>query len=929
MLGWFRRVFALLLFGAPATGAAQSDSLLPVDPSVTIGRLSNGLRYYIRENRRPLNRAELRLVVNAGSVQEEEDQRGLAHFVEHMAFNGTRNFAKQELVNYIESIGMRFGPDLNAYTSFDETVYQLQVPTDQPEILARAFQILQDWAQGITFDTTEIRKERGVVLEEWRLGRGAGQRMLDKHLPVLFGGSRYAERLPIGTPDCIQQCPPEALRRFYRTWYRPSLMAVVAVGDFDKSAIERIIRDRFGVLPPPANGDAREEPRVPPRRQPAVSIASDPEATGTSLSVYLVREPGSKGTITEWRGGLLEDLAAGMLNERLWELTQKPDPPFIRAGAGQSSLVRGADAFTFGAVVADSGVQRGLEAILTEIERAGRHGFTDPELERIRSDYLRALEQAHAEREKTESESFAGDYVDHFLTGDGIPGVSYEFQRAQEELPRVTRAEVDSIARRWLEGGAPVILVNTPEKNRAAVPGSDRLLGLFAEVKRRPVSPWVEAVADGDLVAAPPAPGRIVAETRDSVLQTTEWKLNNGATVVLRPTDFKADEILFQASSPGGVSLAADSLLQSARFAAQLVNVSGVGEWSAVDLQKKLAGKAVSLAPYLGLYEHGLSGQTSPRDAEILFQLVWLHFTAPRLDSGAVSAFLGNVRAALANRSASPDAAFQDTLSVTLAQHHPWSRPISSEVVGEINPPAGIDFYRSRFRSAAGFTFVLVGNLNPDSLRPLVEQYLAALPGNGQPARARDPGIRPPDQVVERTLHKGIEPKSQTALVFTGPTEVSLRERWILNALGEVLDIRLREELREELGGTYGVSISPGLARTPREQYTVSIRFGSDPGLADSLVKAIFQEIDSLQRNGPRPGDLAKVKETFTRSRETALRQNGWWLSQLMQQAREGDPAAAPLEPLLEVVTVESLREAARKYLDRSRYVRVTLLPQP
>jgi zinc protease len=918
---------ALLLLAASLPATAQSDSLLPVDSAVTAGRLSNGLRYYIRVNRRPANRAELRLVVNAGSVLEDDDQRGLAHFVEHMAFNGTTHFAKQELVDYIESIGMRFGADLNASTSFDETVYQLQVPTDSAGILARAFQILEDWAHGVTFDTAEIRKERGVVLEEWRSGRGAGQRMLDRHLPVLFQDSRYADRLPIGTPECIRTCPAEAIRRFYQTWYRPDLMAVVAVGDFDPARIEHLIRERFGAIPPAVRAPARPLVGVPMRREAAVSIAADPEATSTSLSVYLIRPARPGGTVAGWRDNLLESLAGEMLNERLWELTQKPDPPFIRAGAGQSELVRSAEAFSFGAMVSDTGVRRGLEAILTELERAGRHGFTEAELDRARRDVLRGLEQAYAERDQTESESLAGELVGHFLSGNGIPGIGYEYAQARELLPRLTVADLDSVARRWLLGGAPVILVNTPEKNRAAIPSPGEIMGLFAAVKRNPIAPYAETVADGALVPEPPVAGRIVAERKDSSTGAIEWTLANGATVILKPTDFKADELLFQAASPGGLSLAPDSLLNTARFAAQVVNLSGIGAVSAVDLQKKLAGKAVSLSPYIGSYEQGLGGQASPRDAETLFQLAYLYFTAPRLDQAAVTAFMGNLRAALANRSASPEAAFQDTLSVTLSRHHPWSRPLSAAVVDEIRPSAALDFYRQRFASANGFTFVLVGTFSPDSIRPLVERYLASLPGGGPPGRSADPGIRPPEGVVERTVRKGLEPKSQTALVFTGPAEVSLRERWILNALAEVLEIRLREELREELGGTYSVSVGPSLSRTPRPQYAVSIRFGSDPALADSLVRVIFSEIEALQGNGPRAGDLAKVRESLVRSRETALRENGWWLSQLLQAAREGDPAAPPIEPYLAAITTDSVREAARKYLDRSRYVRVTLLP--
>jgi zinc protease len=914
------------LAAAPAVAQPPSDSLLPTDPAVTIDSLPNGLRYYIRVNRRPEHRAELRLVVNAGSILEDPDQRGLAHFVEHMAFNGTAHFAKQELVDYIESIGMRFGADLNAGTAFDETVYQLQVPTDSAPIVRKAFQILEDWAHAVSFDTAEIRKERGVVLEEWRLGRGAEQRMLDQELPVIFRGSRYAERLPIGTPECIRQCPPEAIRRFYATWYRPDLMAVIAVGDFDPKVIEALIRERFGSLKAAGVPRPRELITVPPRSTPEVFVASDPEATSTSVSVFLLQPSAQRGTASAWRAELLEQLAAGILNERLYELTRKANPPFMGAGAGRGELVRTTEAFSFGAAVPDSGVRRGLEAVLTELERAGRHGFTTAEFDRARRELLRALEQAFTEREKTESGALTGQYVQHFLTGAAIPGIAFDYARAQAVLPSVTLADLNALSKQWL-AGAPVILVNTPEKNRTAVPSPETLLGLFAAVKRAQIAPYVETVSEAALVPGTLPPAAITSERRDSALGTREWGFANGLRVILKPTDFKADELLLQAWSPGGFSLAPDSLLTSARFASQLISVSGVGAFSAVELQKKLAGRAVNLSPYIGSYEQGMAGQASPKDVETLLQLAYLYFTAPRLDSAAIGAWLGNFRAALANRSASPQAAFQDTLTVTLMQHHPWSRPLSSASVDEVRPPAAFDFYRQRF-TGSGFTVFLVGTFDPDSVRPLVQRYLGNLAGPKAADRPADPGIRPPAGVVERTVRKGIEPKSQTSLVFTGGTRLSRLEQSVLSAMASVLELRLREELREELGGTYSVGVSVSASRVPRDEYRVSISFGSDPARTEALVRAVFAQIDTLQARGPRPADLAKVKETLIRSRETNLRENSWWLGQLLQSVRDGDPPAPPLEPVLAALTVDSLRAAARSYLDRARFVRVTLLPE-
>lgn len=924
------RLCVLAFLAAPLAAQAPGDSLLPLDPAVKVGRLPNGIRYYIRVNRRPEKRAELRLVVNAGSTQEDADQRGLAHFVEHMAFNGTTRFKKQELVDYIESIGMRFGADLNAYTSFDETVYQLLVPTDSAHILSRGFDILEDWARGVTLDTTEIRKERGVVKEEWRLGRGAGQRMFDQQLPVLFQGSLYAERLPIGTPECIDRCPPPAVRRFYADWYRPDLMAVVAVGDFDAGRIEALIRERFSVIPPATGPRVRTQATIPPRREPAVSIATDPEATSTSVSVYVQTPIGARGTVSAWREEMVEGIASGILNERLYELTQKPNPPFIGAGAGRTELVRSAEAFSFGAGVPDSGVRRGLEAVLTELERAGRHGFTQAELDRTRADYLRSLEQAYAERDKSESGGFAGQYVDHFLSGRAVPGISHDFSRAKIVLPSITVPDLNAVAKGWLSAGAPVILVNAPEKNKALIPTPAELLGLFAAVKRSPIAAYVETVSAEALVSATLEPVAITATRRDTALGTTEWTLANGVRVVLKPTDFKADELLFQAMSPGGLSLVPDSLRVSAQFAGQVVSRSGIGSFPAVELQKKLAGKAASVSPFIGSYEQGLSGSASPKDAETMFQLAYLYFTAPRLDTTAVDAFLGNAKASLANRSASPAVAFQDTLTVTLAQHHPWARPLSVAMVNEIRPSASLEYYRARFANAAGFTFFLVGSFDLDSIRPLVQRYLGNLPTRGGIDRASDRGISRPTGVVERTVRKGIEAKAQTALVFSGPAEATREQRFALNALGEILDIRLREELREELGATYGVNVSASATRIPKPEYTVYISYGSAPDQTDALVREIFAQIDTLKASGPRATDLAKYKETSIRSRETDLRQNGWWLSLLTGARREGeDPATRfALEPQLARLTPEVIRDAARTYLNTGRYVRVTLLPE-
>ena len=917
---------ALLQTAAPKPGRRP----LPLDPAVVTGKLPNGLTYYIRPNARPARRAELRLVVNAGSILEDEDQRGLAHFVEHMAFNGTVHFKKQALVDYIEAIGMRFGADLNASTSFDETIYQLQVPTDTLRLLDTGLQILEDWARGVSFDTTEIRKERGVVIEEWRLGQGAGNRMFKTQLPVLFRGSRYSERLPIGTKEGLETFSPKALTRFYRDWYRPDLMAVVAVGDFDVAMMTRMIRTRFGRIPALPARRPRPAYAVPVRDSTAVAIATDPEATSTSFSVYYIKPGRVDPSAAAYRRSLIGELYAQMLNQRLSELTQKPNPPFVGAGGGEGRLVRGNRSFSLGAGVADTGLERGISAVMTEVQRIERHGFTTTELARTRKELLRNYEQAFAERDKTESGSLVEEYVQHFLTGEPAPGIAAEFDRVKTVLPDIRLEDVNAAAQSWLGLRDRVLLVNAPRKPTVTVPESARLLAIFDQVKHADVAAYHDEVSDAPLIPASLTRSPVVSETRDSVLGVTRWTLANGIRVVVRPTDFKADEVLLSAFSPGGTSVEPDSLYLAAAFATQLTGLGGIGAFNAVELQKKLAGKAVFISPFIGTYQEGFRGQASPKDLETLFQLLYLQFTSPRADPEAFQAFKSNARAALANRSANPATAFRDTLAVTLSQHHPRTRPISAAIVDSFDLDRSLGIYRERFADAGDFTFIIVGTVSLDSVKPLVERYLGNLPRTGRTETWRDVKIETPAGVVERDVRKGLEPKSQTELVFSGSIADERTERFVLRSLADVLEIKLREQLREELGGTYGVSVSGSASRVPRNEYSVTIDFGSAPDRAAELARMVFIEIDSLQRFGPAEKELAKIRESTIRSHETDLRENGYWLGQLSAFEQFGGEAKAFLriDDLLSALTVDRIKTAAVRYLDSRRFVRVTLFPE-
>lgn len=921
---------ALFLLLAIAPAAAQQSARLPSDSAVTIGTLPNGLRYFIRENRKPEARAELRLVVNAGSVLEDEDQRGLAHFVEHMAFNGTKNFEKQEIVDYLESIGMKFGADLNAYTSFDETVYMLTVPTDTGSFLEKGFQILEDWAHNITFDSLEIEKERGVVIEEWRLGLGAQARMRDQYFPVLFHQSRYAQRLPIGQHTTLQTAPRSTMVRFYHEWYRPDLMAVVAVGDFDRARVEALIKQHFGGIP--AAKQSRERPSfpVPDHAEPLVSIATDPEATGTSVEIYHKLPSRGQATEAEFRAGLVDYLYGAMLNFRLAELTQQAAPPFINAGGGRGGMIRTKDVFSIGASVPETGIMPGLEALLTESERVERHGFADSELEREKTSLLRYYELAFAERDKTESSSYASEYVRSFLQAEPAPGIEAEYELMKRLLPGIVRAEVEAAGRAWQSDSNTVIVIQAPEKQGVVTPTPAQVLALVDSVRKRDIPAYVDRIVDGPLVENPPRAGSVVSEKVHAEVGVAEWKLSNGARVLLKPTTFKADEVMFAAHSPGGHSLASDSEHTSAIFASTLVSLAGIGRFDSIELSKALTGRMADVNPYIAEQREGLSGQASVRDVTTMFELIHLYFTAPRRDTVAFQSYLNRLRATVANRDASPTTAYYDTLSATLSQYHPRDRPLTNELISEVQLDEALRFYQQRFADASDFTFVFVGNFTLDSIRPLIAEYIASLPSLERKEKGRDVGIRPPTGVVEKTVRRGTEPKSQTQIVFTGDFDYTRVNRQALNALREVLDMRLREVLREDLGGTYGVSVNLSMQKEPWSSYAVHIGFSAAPERLDSLTEQVFATIESLKANGVSAADIAKVKETQRRTYERSLQENRFWVNELL--ASDGNAESLgnimTYPAFIESLTPELVQEAAKRYLRRENHVRISLMPE-
>lgn len=921
-------IFLFMQFTALPQNNDLND-VIPLNNGILTGKLDNGLVYFIRENKKPENRAFLRLVVNAGSVLENESQQGLAHLVEHMAFNGSKHFQKNELVNYLESIGMRFGADVNAYTSFDETVYMLEVPTDSAGTLNKGFQIMEDWAHNLSFDTVEIDKERGVVIEEWRLGRGARTRMFNKQIPILLKDSRYAERLPIGQKDIIQNAPYDTLKNFYKEWYRPDLMAVVIVGDFDKNKIEKLVKEYFSKIPPHQNEKPREIFSVPDQKNLSFTIVTDPEATSTSISFEhrLNVEPQDK--VKDYRNELVESLFNQMFSERLSELSHKANPPFIYAYSSKGNFVRTKDFYTLGASVKDDGIETGFRTILTEAQRVKKFGFSETELVRAKQNMLSNIEEAFKERDKTESGEFADEVVRHFLTTESAPGIAYEFDLYKQYLPGINLKEINKLADDWIRKDNSVISVSAPNKKDIKIPTEDELKSIFEKTQTNEVTPYNDVVSNLPLIEKAPVPSAVVSETFNKELNLTELKLANGVKIVLKPTDFKNDEIQFYGYSSGGMSLCDSALYIAASTATSLIQQSGVGKFTLDELQKMLAGKVVNVSPFIGELTEGISGSSSVKDVETMFQLIYLYFTSPKIDSSSFVSYKSKVQTWLMDRNASPESAFSDTLQVTLGNYNYRRMPWTESVLPKMDLEKSLSFYKDRFADASGFTFIIVGNFDIKTIKPLLETYLGGLPSIKRDDKWKDLKIFPPRGIINKQVYKGVEPKSTVEITFSGDYDWSTQNNYELYSMVDVLNIKLREILREDKSGTYGVSVSSSPAKYPEPKYSLTISFGCAPERVDDLVKTTFTELDSMKNFKVTDNYINKIKETQRREFEVSLKENNFWLNALQLYYFYGNDLSLLMKYPMRVAGLNSslVQKAAQKYFDIKNYVEVVLYP--
>ena len=904
---------------------------IPADPAIKIGKLDNGITYYIKQNKKPEKRVELRLAVNAGSVCETDGQQGLAHFVEHMCFNGTKNFPSNKIINMLEEMGVKFGAELNAGTSFDQTVYMLKVPTDSILWINRGFMVLSDWAYQVSMEDTEIDKERGVITEEWRLGLGADERMMQKFIPVLLKDSKYAQRLPIGKVDVIKSFPYDTLKAFYKSWYRPDLMAVVVVGDIDPALAEQKVKEYFNAIPKSLNAPARIEFPIPGNKEPLISVVTDKEASGFSATIFFKHPKSDNVTFGDYRSQLLRTLYSGMLNNRLQEIAQKPESPYMYGYSGYGSFIgRSVDVYQLATGAKENQMEKSIDVILTENERVRQFGFTPTELDREKKNVLSNYEKMAKESDKTESRSYADEYVRNYLDKECIPGIVREFEITKEYLPGISLEEINSTGKAWTTDDNIAVLITAQEKEGVKVPTEDQVKDIINSVKAKKIEAYVDKVSDAPLLAAVPVATKVVKRTEAPAFGYTELIFGNGVKMILKSTDFKNDEILLAAFSPGGSSLYPDAEIMSASLATQIITQSGLGDYDFTGLQKKLSGNTAKLSPYISDLREGVNGSCSPKDIETMLQLNYLYFTKIRKDESAFNAYMSRMKNMIKPMRSNPQVIFQDTLSKIISLNNPRVIAVPTEAqLDQVNLDRTISIFKDRFADASDFTYLMVGNFKVEDVIPLLEKYIGGLPSIGRKEMWKDvtPGFPKGLKVVE--VPRNSEPQSQVAMIWKGDFKWNDKDRQTFAMLMNILAIKCRESMREDQGGVYGVSVNGSASKYPKPKYTIQSMWGCSPDNITKLSQTVLTEMGKIKKDGPTEVDLNKVKETLIRDRETKVKENGFWLSLLQNHFLQDDKLISldEYKAIINSVTQSDIKTTAGKYLNTGSYVQVALTP--
>lgn len=925
---------ALLLFisvsSAQDLNFKSLNESVPFDKSIVRGKLDNGLTYFIKKNKKPENRAELRLVVRAGSVNEDDNQKGLAHLCEHMAFNGTKSFPKDSLVNLIENMGMRFGPDLNAYTSFDETVYMLQVPTDEKQKFQNGMQILEEWAHLVKYEDTEIDKERGVVIEEWRLGKGAEDRVWNKQLPVLFHNSKYADRNVIGDTMVLRYASFETVKKFYKDWYRPDLMSVIVVGDIDIAEVENMIKSHFSNLKPLANPRPREEYKIPPHKDILISLETDPELSYPEISLYFKYDSREQGSYDDFRKNRVESLIGNMISQRLKEYTTKPNPPFLFAYSSLGSFIGGIYSSTFYCYPNPAALMNSYETLVKEAFRAKQNGFSQSELDRAKIESIRFIEKAAKEKDKTESKDYAAELVRHITDKESVPGIDNEVILFKQFFNEIHLKEVNEYVQNIIKPENLVILVSAPA-NQNKIPNKDEFLSKFNDIAKSNLEAYKDNVSDKPLFSKNVNPGKIVKEEKIKELDMTKWTLSNNINIYLKKTDFKNDEISIRGFSRGGTSLVSDDDYYSAFLAASIENEAGLGDFDNNMLDKKLAGKIAYAQANISELGEDIYAGGSPEDLETIFQLLNLRVTEPRKDSSAFLAVIDKYKTEIENGLNNPENLFYDSLLVYSFNNHKRVNPFrTTQNLKFVDLNKAYSIFKQRFADMGDFNFIIIGAFDYDKIKPMIEKYIGSLPNTNSKENWRDVKRYPIQGKNEMAMNVGMEQKSQVEIKIYGDFENNPQERFNINALIEVLDIRLREVIREEKSGTYGAYAYPILTKYPKNIYTINIGWGCDPKRVDELTKAAYDILDELKSKPTSQENVNKVKEMQRKERETQLKENRYWMSFIYSTLNNEENILNILdvEKRIDALTAEDIQKTAAKYLNSKNVLRAVMYPK-
>jgi zinc protease len=928
--------FATFCIVAMSPDIALSQKL-PLDPAVTTGKLPNGFTYYVRKNSKSKKRAMLYLVNKVGSILENDDQRGLAHFMEHMSFNGSKHFPDATLVDFLEKAGVRFGADLNAYTSFDETVYQLPIPIDDPKMLDDGLEIIRDWASEATLDQNKIDKERGIVLEEKRLQTGSQQRLYEQSFPYRVNHSRYADRNPIGTEEILKNFKRETILSFYKDWYRPDLQAIIVVGDIDVKSVVAHIHKLFSAIKNPESAKVRPEYAIELTGKNQFLALTDKEAQGTVMQITIKYPHKALLTGADYHDFIKRNLFNQLIANRFRSVSQKNSGKYLSARAGLSPLMANIDAFNATISAKPGELEMAFAAFWTEIYKIKSFGFTPIELENAKSQYLNNIKAARSEEDNRESSEYADEYVRHFLQGTASPGISEEARITETFLPTVSLKDLFSMAAEYIGNKNRDIIITAPETEKAKLPDEAQVKGWFAKsesVDFKPVgfdgAKESAVLKSMPIIAVPPVNGKIVSSAKVSALNLTELRLSNGVRVVLKPTTFKNDEVSFTAFSPGGTSLYSDRDYRSAVNAASLISAGGVGDFNAEKLREKLIGIQASVSPYIGERLEEMSGYSNVKDLEVAFQLSYLYFTRPRKDTAEFNASIGKSRAAISGRVNSPERMFNDTINAIATNYSKRYKSFGLAELEQINLDRAFEIYKDRFRDASDFTFIVVGNFDPVKIRPLIERYWASLPSISRKETAKDLRVEIPKGIIKKTIYGGLEDKANVELLISGDYLYTDQNDFELEAIKHILELRMLARLREKEGGVYSPRVSLRLTHLPKSRYSIGIGFGCSPSNVDKLIAAVWEEIEKIKVNGPAKADLDKYIVETKVGMEGAVEDNGFWLGYLKSQLSEGHDIKEVLSyrTKLDNLSTEKLKKAINSYLTGKNYLQVVLMPQ-